>query len=63
MTRFLYRSGRWAALHPWRAIGSWTIFMTLLLALAAGFGGEPQDDWNIPDAPAQAGLDLLRPPP
>ena len=60
MTRLLYSTGRWAALHPWRAIGSWITFMTLLLALAAGFGGEPQDDWNVRDAPAQAGLDLLR---
>src|SRR4051794_41928863 len=60
MTRFLYRTGRWSALHPWRAISSWLAFTALLLGLAAGIGGDPQDDWNVPGAPAQQGLDLLR---
>ena len=36
MTRFLYRSGRWAALHPWRAVAGWLTFTALLLGLAAG---------------------------
>ena len=60
MTRFLYRSGRWAALHPWRAIAGWFAFTALLLGLAAGFGGTPQDNWNVPGAEAQEGLELLR---
>src|SRR5687767_15706276 len=60
MTRFLYRSGRWAALHPWRAVAGWLTFTALLLGLAAGFGGTPQDNWNVPGTEAQEGLELLR---
>lgn len=60
MTQLLSRLGRWSALHPWRAIGSWALLATVLLGVAAGLGGDPQDDWNIPDAQAQQGLDLLR---
>ena len=60
MTRLLHRTGRWAALHPWRAIGAWLLVTALVLGLAAGFGGDPQDDWNVPDAQSQAGIDLLR---
>ena len=53
MTRFLHRTGRWAALHPWRAIAGWFAFTALLLGLAAGFGGTPQDNWNLPGTEAQ----------
>ena len=60
MTRFLYRTGRWAALHPWRAVAGWLTFTLLLLGLAAGFGGTPRDNWNVPGAEAQTGLELLR---
>ena len=60
MTRFLYRTGRWAALHPWRAVAGWLTFTLLLLGLAAGFGGTPQDNWDIPGTEAQEGLELLR---
>ena len=41
MTRFLYRTGRWAALHPWRAVAGWLTFTLLLLGLAAA-GGVPR---------------------
>jgi putative drug exporter of the RND superfamily len=60
MNRFLHSTGRWAALHPWRALGGWLVLTAFALGLAAGVGGSPQDDWNVPDAEAQAGLDLLR---
>ena len=60
MTRFLYRTGRWAALHPWRAVAGWLTFTLLLLGLAAGFGGTPRDNWDIPGTEAQEGLELLR---
>ena len=60
MTSLLYRLGRGAAGHPWRAVAGWVAFTALVLGLAAGFGGDTQDDWNIPGAKAQAGLDLLQ---
>jgi putative drug exporter of the RND superfamily len=60
MTSLLYRLGRSSALHPWRALVGWLAFTALLLGLAAGFGGRTQDDYDVPDAPAQQGLDLLR---
>src|SRR5687768_16059144 len=60
MNRFLHSTGRWAALHPWRALAGWLTFTALLFGLAAGVGGTTQDDWNVPDAQAQEGLDLLR---
>ena len=59
MTSLLYRLGRGAAGHPWRAFAGWVAFTALVLGLGAGFGGDTQDDWNIPGAQAQAGLDLL----
>ena len=59
MTSLLYRLGRGAAGHPWRAFAGWVAFTALVMGLAAGFGGDTQDDWNIPGAKAQAGLDLL----
>ena len=31
-----------------------------VFALAGSFGGTPQDNWNIPDARAQVGIDQLR---
>ena len=60
MNRFLHTTGRWAALHPWRALAGWLAFTAVMIGLAAGVGGSPQDDWNVPDAQAQEGLDLLR---
>ena len=60
MTSLLYRLGRGAAAHPWRAVAGWLAFTALVLGLAATYGGDTQDDWNVPDAQAQEGLDLLR---
>jgi putative drug exporter of the RND superfamily len=60
MNRLLYSTGRWAALHPWRALAGWLAFTAVIIGVAAGAGGTPQDNWNVPDAQAQEGLDLLR---
>jgi RND superfamily putative drug exporter len=60
MSTLLYRTGRWSAMHPWRAVAAWVAFTALVLGLTAGFGGRTQEDWNVPEAQAQAGLDLLR---
>ena len=61
MTRLLYRTGRWAAAAPLarhRRLARSS--PPLILGLAAGFGGDPQDDWNVPERRGPGGLDLLR---
>ena len=60
MSRFLFRLGHGAAAHPWRTISAWIVVAGLVSALSVAFGGDPQDDYNVPDARAQAGVDLLR---
>jgi RND superfamily putative drug exporter len=60
MNRFLHSTGRWAALHPWRAIAGWLTVTAVVVGLAAAVGGSTADNWNVPDAQAQEGLELLR---
>ena len=60
MSRSLHRLGRAIALHPWRALGAWLAFTALVLGLAAGVGGDTQEDWHLPGSESQRGLDLIR---
>ena len=60
MTRTLYRLGRSAAAHPWRTISAWVLIVLAIAGLAATIGGTPQDDYNVPGARAQVGIDQLR---
>ncbi len=60
MSQFLHRLGRTTAAHPWRTLAAWAVVAASVFALAASFGGTPQDNWNIPDARAQVGIDQLR---
>jgi RND superfamily putative drug exporter len=60
VTRILYRLGHGAAAHPWRTISSWIVVVVVAFGLAGSFGGTPKDDYDIPDARAQAGVDQLR---
>ncbi len=60
MSRFLYRLGRGSAAHPWRTLLAWLVAALAVLTLAGSIGGEPQDDYNVPDARAQVGVDQLR---
>ncbi|NHA69607.1 MMPL family transporter [Phycicoccus flavus] len=60
MTPLLHRLGDHAAAHPWRTIAAWALLLVTALGLAAGFGGDPHDDWDVPGTRAQAGTDLLR---
>jgi RND superfamily putative drug exporter len=60
MSRFLYRLGRGSAAHPWRTLLAWLVAALAVVALAGAFGGDPQDDYNVPDARAQVGVDQLR---
>ena len=60
MSRLLHRLGRSTAAHPWRTISAWLVLAAAIVGLAGTFGGTPQDNWDIPGAEAQTGIDLLR---
>jgi len=60
MSRFLYWLGGSAAAHPWRTISAWVLVAATAIALATTFGGTPQDDYDVPGARAQQGVELLR---
>ncbi len=60
MSRFLHHLGRGAARHPWGTLAAWVLVAGTVFALASAFGGTPQDDWDIPGAPAQQGIETLR---
>ena len=60
MSRLLHRLGHTTAAHPWRTISAWLVLTAAFVGLASTFGGTPQDNWDIPSAPAQAGIDTLR---
>ena len=60
MSRFLYRLGGSAAAHPWRTICAWILVAAAVIAVATASGGTPQDDYDVPGARAQVGVDQLR---
>jgi RND superfamily putative drug exporter len=60
MSRLLHGLGRSTAAHPWRTILTWLLVAVGVYALAGSIGGTPQDNWDIPHARAQAGIDQLR---
>ena len=60
MSRLLHRLGRTTAAHPWRTISAWILVAVGIFALAGSIGGTPQDNWDIPAARAQVGIDQLR---
>jgi RND superfamily putative drug exporter len=60
MSRLLYRLGGSAAAHPWRTIGAWLLIAGALIGAGGAFGGTTQDNWDVADAPAQTGIEMLR---
>ncbi len=60
MNRTLDRLGRFAATHPWRAFAVWIVIAVAVFGVAGAVGGQTQEDWDVPAAPAQHGIDLLR---
>ena len=60
MSSYLHRLGRSSAAHPWRVIGAWVLLVATATALASSFGAPMRDDWDVPGARAQQGIDLLR---
>ncbi|MDI6908557.1 MMPL family transporter [Nocardioides sp.] len=60
MNRILYRLGAGAAAHPWRTISAWVAVLVVAFGLAGALGGTTHDDYDIPGARAQVGIEQLR---
>jgi RND superfamily putative drug exporter len=60
VNRILYRLGSGAATHPWRTISAWGVLVVVAFGLSGAFGGAFHDDYDIPDARAQVGVEQLR---
>ncbi len=60
MNSILERLARHAVLRPWRTLAAWVLVLGAVIGLAAAFGGPAQEDWDVPDARAQVGIDQLR---
>jgi RND superfamily putative drug exporter len=60
VSRILHRLGYSTAAHPWRTISAWLVVVVAAFALAGSFGGTTHDDYNVPEARAQAGVEQLR---
>ncbi len=60
MSRLLYRLGHGAAAHPWRTVSAWLVAAAAVIGLSLAVGGTPQDDYDVPGARAQVGIEMLR---
>ena len=60
MSRILYRLGNGAAAHPWRTIAAWLLVIGVAVAASSTFGGTAKDDYDVPGARAQRGIEMLR---
>ncbi len=59
MSRFLYRTGRWAASHGKLVLLGWVIVLLVLGGLMRTVGGHVTDSFSLPGAESQAAADLL----
>ncbi len=59
MSRFLYRTGRWAAAHGKLVLVAWILVLALLGVLSRTVGGHVTDAFSLPGAESQAAADLL----
>ncbi len=60
MSTLLGRVGGAAARHPWRTIVAWLVLIVALFALKTAFGGQTQDNYNVPGTQSQAGAEFLQ---
>jgi RND superfamily putative drug exporter len=60
MSRLLHRLGYATAAHPWRTIAAWLVLAAAFVGLASVVGGTPHENWDVPGAQAQKGIELLR---
>jgi RND superfamily putative drug exporter len=60
VSRILYRLGNGAAAHPWHVVSAWVVVALVAFGLSGALGGSYHDDYDIPAARAQVGIDQLR---
>jgi RND superfamily putative drug exporter len=56
----LHRLGLASARHPWRTIAAWVLVVVAVSAAATTWGGALRDNWDVPGARAQTGLEQVR---
>lgn len=56
----LHRLGLASARHPWRTIVAWVLVIVAVGAAATTLGGALRDNWDVPGARAQKGLEQVR---
>jgi RND superfamily putative drug exporter len=56
----LHRLGLASARHPWRTIAAWVLVIVAVGAAATTWGGALRDNWDVPGARAQKGLEQVR---
>jgi RND superfamily putative drug exporter len=56
----LHRLGLASARHPWRTIAAWVLVVVAVSAAATTWGGALRDNWDVPGARAQHGLEQVR---
>src|SRR3954454_15891649 len=56
----LHRLGLASARHPWRTLAAWVLVVVAVGAAATTWGGALRDNWDVPGARAQKGLEQVR---
>src|SRR3954462_12121989 len=56
----LHRLGLASARRPWRTIAAWVLVVVAVGAAATTWGGALRDNWDVPGARAQKGLEQVR---
>ena len=56
----LHRLGLATARHPWRTVAAWVLVILAVGAAATTWGGALRDNWDVPGARAQKGLEQVR---
>src|SRR3954454_7212633 len=56
----LHRLGLASARPPWRTLAGWALVVVPVAAAATTWGGALRDNWDVPGARAQKGLEQVR---
>ncbi|MFE0038347.1 MMPL family transporter [Streptomyces sp. NPDC059018] len=59
MSSLLFRLGRFAARHPWRAIGAWVLAAVVVITASAAVGRDLEDTFEAPGLDSQRAVELL----
>ncbi|AWK07608.1 hypothetical protein DDQ41_00230 [Streptomyces spongiicola] len=59
MSSLLFRLGRFAARHPWRAIGAWVLAAVVVITASAAVGRDLEDTFDAPGLDSQRAAALL----